>query len=373
MTTRLAGQGISIPMPHYGATIAPAFTNSVFAATGNRVAQIGAVWFPDRTGSKSIRRVQFRFGAVTKAGGSALTVSLQDVDLVNGPVIRPDGTADQTVAIANADAGFAANAWYRTNTLSADRTVNYGDLLAVVFDYDGAGRLGADTVSIAGLGLSSGVNFPINQQAAFVTLTAGTWAVTNAITNIVLEFSDGTFGTLLGSVPASAVNSHAYNSGSTPDEFAMKITPNVDISVDGLGVATAFATGANAELVLYTNTTATQTVVIDQNATINTSVRPLMRAVPETDWSASTDYYVAIKATTANNVTVYSVDVSQVDFLDLHPGWFGRECTYATRVDAGAWTETTTRRLLAWYNVCSVPTAGGGGGLAANPVRGFVV
>ncbi len=370
-TTAFTGMGITIP-PAIGLTLAPAFTNFQINVTGAKSAMIGSVFF-NGTGTKDIERLQFRFGSVTKAGGSAMTLSLQDVDTANGPVIRPDGTQDQTVAIANADAGFAANTWYRTGTLSANRTVSNGDLLAMVLEFDGGGRLGADTVSLSGLALSSGVTYPINQQGSCVDDNTGsTWTVRNVLPCIILEFSDGTFGTFWGSIPAKTVNTHAFASNSGADEYALKITTPFELDLDAVGGFVAPGTGANFDLVLYSGTTALATCSVDANAINSTSPRPITRSFePETGLSAG-DYYVSFKPTTTTNITVYSYDVDNVAFLDLL-GPFGREITYATRVDAGSWTETTTRRLFAWAGLSGVPTAGGGGGgLAANPIRGFV-
>jgi len=117
-------------------------------ATGEMAAFCGRVWFSARSGTKNLSRVGFRFGAVTKSGGSGLTVSLQDVTLSAGPPMQPDGTQDQTVAIANGNASFASNTWIRTGTFSASRTVTYGDLLAVNVEYDGGGRTNPDSVIV---------------------------------------------------------------------------------------------------------------------------------------------------------------------------------------------------------------------------------
>lgn len=365
-TVPLTGQGIMIPPGHYNATMAPSFSNVTFDATGDKVAMIGRVWEKDRgaSGTKAIRRIQFRWGAVTKAGGSGITLSIQDVDTANGPIIRPDGTPDQTVAIAAADV--TASTWHRSNALSADRTVSHGDLIAVVFEFDGGGRLGADSYALAGVALSSGVLYPVNQQGAFVNYDGATWAFNNVMLNIVLEFSDGTYGTLQGALPASAINTHAFNSGSTPDEYAMKLTPEWECDIDAIGAGVAPATGANFDMVLYSGTTVEQTVSVDQNATINTSVRPTTLPIPLENLAANSDYYISVKPTTTNNVTVYSFDVNDVAFLDLLGPW-GNEMTYATRTDSGSWTETTTRRLFAWAQLAGVPSAAGGSNVIQSP------
>jgi hypothetical protein len=142
--------GLFFPSPVQNMGTAPGFANSLLIdATGEKIAFIGRFWNKDRA-TKNITKVGFCFGAVTKAGGSGLTVSLQNVNLGAGPPFRPDEIQDQTVAIANGDAAFATNTWYQTAALSTNRTVAFGELLAVVIEYNGAGRLGSDSVVVRG-------------------------------------------------------------------------------------------------------------------------------------------------------------------------------------------------------------------------------
>ena len=333
------------------------FNNTVIDATGEKIAYVGRVWFAERTGTKAIRRVGFRFGTVVKAGGSALTVSLQDVTTATGPPAQPDGTPDETVAIANADAGFASNLWYRTNALSADRTVTYGDLLSLVIEFDGAGRLGADAVNIA-YGANGGY-FPIQSGVLFTA----SWAnFASRGGNSVLEFDDGTFGTLDWSNPMTGFNVHTYNSGSTPDEHAMAFTVAAEIKIDGIGVVCGpTGTSADLEIVLYAGTSVLQTLAVDAH-TVPTSGSGWIRGpIPETTLSPGTTYYISAKPTTANNIQANSIDVSDANHLEL---WsLGSAATYSTRTNAGAWAAaTSTRRLLASLRISSINEASSGGG-----------
>lgn len=118
-------------------------TGLLIDATGEKAAFIGRV-----TKTGNIRKAHFWISALTKAGGSAWTASLQDVDLANGPPMRPDGTQDQTAAVSNAS---AAVGWYTTPAFSTDRAVTRGDRLAFVLEFDGSGRLGADSLTLGGL------------------------------------------------------------------------------------------------------------------------------------------------------------------------------------------------------------------------------
>lgn len=328
-------------------TLTPSFTSTAIAAAGDKLAWIGRVWWPDGA-SHDVQRVGFNFGSVTKAAGSAMTISLQDVDLTTGPVIRPDGTQDQTVAIANADAGFTSNVWYRSGTLSANRTCAPGDLVATVLEY--SSYVSADTVSLRNMALTAtGV---LSNQGVFVSQIGGTWATASVTPNVILEASDGTFGTLAGTaIPGLTLNTHAFKSDSAADEYAMAFRVLYPCKIEGAWVILACAANtANFDIVLYQGTTALATVSVDANAgafSVGTH-RPIevVFSSPVT-LSAGTQYYLAVKPTQAtSNVTVNSVDVSAAGHLVCWPG--GTDWNYSARVDGGAWDAvTTTRRLLA--------------------------
>lgn len=354
---QLTGSGLLFPEPPR-VTTAIAFTNATIAATGDKIAMCGRVWFNERTGTKAIRRVGFRFSSLTKSGGSAMTVSLQDVDLSNGPVIRPDGVQDQTVAIANADAGFASSVWYRTNAFSADRTVTFGDMLAVVIEFDGAGRLGSDSIPIGSLLASTGAT-SYNNQGAVVTSIGGTWAAVTAVPNLVLEFTDGTFGTLEGSLPCSVVNTHSIASNTAgADEYACPFQVPFNCKVDGLWANVGAGSTGDFNMILYSGTTALQTVAVDANAlAVTTSARNVFVPIPETVITKNTTYYASVQPSTTNAVALASIDLNSASHLNVWPG--GSNATHTSRVDAGAWaTATTTRRFMAGVRISSIEIPG---------------
>lgn len=332
-------------------------------ATGEKVAFMGRVSFaPGVAGPKDIRNIGFRFGSVTKAGGSALTVSLQDIDLTAGPPARPDGTQDQTVAIANANASFVSNTWITTGNLSADRTVAHGELLAVVIEYDGSGRLSSDTVQISRQGMGNA-----NQVfAPGPALFTASWALSQARNNVVLVFSDGTFGTLDGAWIISGTTAPAISSSTTPDEVALKWTPPFTCKVDGAWLDYQTANAAyDFDVILYEGTTALQTVSVDANAVNSTSQNLHYVSFPETTLTASTAYYLAVRPSTTNNSVQTSFDVASAAHLDLMEG--GQEMHYASRVNAGAWTATTTRRPNFGFRISARDFPSGGGGMLRHP------
>lgn len=355
--TAIPGFGLTLPLlPHIANS--PQFATSAIAATGDKFAWIGRFWHKARA-AKSVRRVGFRFSTVTKAGGSAMTLSLQDVDLAAGPPWRPDGTQDQTVAIANADASFVTNAWYRSGALSADRSVAPGDWLAVVLEYDGSGRLGSDTVSVSGLSVGS-----IQHNTGVSRQVSGTWAVQAYLANVVLECDDGTFGTLMGAVPCSAVSSTAYNTGSAADELAMEFQVPVEVKCDGFVCGIEPGASADFDVVLYdSGGSAVATVGHDANAVRATGAHcfVFVPLASELTLAANSTYRLSVKPTTANSVRVHYYDVSDA----AHFQAFGGEAfKFASRADGGAWATTATRRPWFALSISAVHDGSGGSGLA---------
>jgi hypothetical protein len=350
--TRLPGDGLLYPAPP-NLSLAPGFSGlGLIDATGEKFAALGAVWTPNG-GAKGVRTVGFPFGAVTKAGGSGLTVSLQDVSLTAGFPGQPDETQDQTYAVANGNANFATNAWLQTGNMSADRSVTHGDLLAVVVEYDGGGRLGADSVIVRALGVGVSLHWP-----NCVLKTGGTWASLGTLPGVILGFSDGTFGTLRGSFPCSALNTHAFNSGTAgADEHALAFKVKAPCKSDGGWLF--FAPASNAadfDVVLYDGTASLASKGVDAS-----TLRIAAGGRGDFGWSAGEvvlqpgrQYYLAVKPTQATaNVTAYSYDVSAAGHLGGQDA--GQDFNYSSRVDAGAWAAVTaTRRLLAGVRISSV-------------------
>lgn len=364
--TLVAVRNIYFPSPSVpGASFTSA--TGVIDATGEKYAWIGRVYWADRSvSSRDIRRARFLFGPVTKAGGSGLTFSLQNIDAANGPPGRPDGTQDQTVAIANGNASFASNTYFTTGNLSADRTVSYGELLTAVLEYDGSGRLGSDSVAVYQAG-----NTIFSDGPALFTAS---WATNNGLNGLVFEFADGEVGVLGPSLPLSAATvTLNLSSSTTPDEVALKFTPTFACKVDGLWAAITQGAGADMDLVLYQGTTALQTASVDSNTTKSTSAPAIVEVpIPETTLTAGTAYYVAAKPTTTNQITARFADITSTAVMACLP--CGAAAFYSARTDAGSWSDTTTRYPMLGVRLSAVDngaSAGGSGG--ARLIGGTVV
>ncbi len=340
-------------------------TNSNLDATGEKFAWIGRVWNKDGS-TKDITKVGFRFGAaVIKAGGSGMTVSLQNVDTANGPVHRPDGIQDQTVAIANGDAGFVATAFYMTNAFSANRTVAYGELLAVVLEYDGSGRLGADNVTTAHVG--SAVNDGLDYLGGQVHFAAS-WVAQVGVPILVLEFSDGSFGTLMGHYPIKEATSVTYQMDTTgADEHALEFQVPFDCTFDGFVAVLSMGTGASLDAILLdgSDNVLSSVSVLEKTSVGTANERQALLPMPRVDLTKNTTYRLSMKPTTAAVITIATVEVSAAAHFQGWPG--GEAFRLATRVDGGAWTTVTTKRPLISLMLGRVDVSAGGGGGSGYP------
>jgi hypothetical protein len=338
-------------------TVAPTFQSSAIDASGEKFAWIGPVIWNDPTASKSIRAVGFLAGTIANAGGT-VRVSLQNVDETTMSPSRPDGTQDQTVDFLVS--ALTTDTWYQTGALSADRSVTYGEMLAVVIEFQSF--VAGDIVNVRNPIASSSVATHLSGLSHYSGAPA--WAqVTNALPNIILEFSDGTFGTLLGGFPCSAMSSENLNS-TTPggDEIALKFRVPTERSVIGGYMAVASGgTSRDFDFVLYEGTTARKTLnVISETTMVTAGTFKSFVFSSEQDVSTGVDWYLALKPASASNNTIYTFTVANANHMQAHVG--GTDWVYATRVDAGGWTPTTTKRPLAGLLVSRLHDGAGGGG-----------
>lgn len=334
-----AGQ-FPMPLPAFAAPPLLNITSQLIDATGEKIAFMGYPQSQDI--GKSLVSVGFRFGPVTKAGGSALTVSHQDVSLTVGPPEQPDEVIDGQAAIANANAAFVSSAWIDVAAFDVPRTITAAPF-AIVIEYDVAGRLGADSVILTG---HNSVSANVVNSIGTASLKTASWAAIGNLQNILFVFGDGTFGSFLDAYPCETLNITAYNTGSAVDEFALEFTVPVPIKVNAVWVSAVVPANSNPDIVLYDGITVMTTVSIDANLAGSTSIpRPIRVPLPtEQQLDPGHTYRLALKPTTATNVTVYDFTVNNANHLQAWPG--GTAFYLATRVDAGAWTSIPTRRPL---------------------------
>lgn len=307
-------------------------------------------------GTKSITKVAFRPRTVISGSGSGCTLSLQDPSTSAGPPVRPDGTQDQTVGFLLS--ALTGGTLYMTGALSASRSISQGDPICVAIEYDGSGRLGSDSLTLASYGREALTTAGSPMTTLF---SAGSWAAGtgNRVAVMFFENTDGTYGWIDGGFIETMNGSQAYNSGSGTDEYALKFSLPTNGTIDGIRIALSVAAGADFDIVLYEGTTALVTKSIDANNWDGTTSQGIsVVPIPATSVTASTTYYLAIKPTTANNVTLAHATVANSAYWGVYPqgtGWIR-----SGRVDGGSWSDSAT--LRPFIQVRFTPTSGGGGG-----------
>lgn len=362
---RLEGSGIINPRPHDGSGNPPAYTQVQIDATDEKVAHCGQIVWENGTGSKSIQNVAFRLGTVTKTGGSNILVALQDISTTAGPPLQPDGTDDQTVQVPSAD--YSANSWIETNNLSANRTVNFGDYVCAVWTFDGA-RAGSDLFNI------NGVAAAVNTQSLATSVVVSSlsasvpWVIVSQFPTVAFKFSDGTYGKLMEGMPYNAINTHTFNSGSTPDERALAFYPRIPMKIDAIWLAYTSPNGGSAgTLSLYEGTTALETISISSITTASQgTAKVFISTITERELTVGTTYYVGY-APGSTNASAFSVGAENMEIKALLHG--GRSHGYTQRTDAGAWdTIVSTQTFLAGYRISSLSdTTGSAGGTVGLP------
>jgi len=366
MLTRLGGEMI------YGASIFSETptgysATTAIAASTTRLHVLGRMWNGDRA-AKNISKIYWRFGAVTINAASVLRVSIQAVSLTAGPPGRGDGTVIRSGTVAGSDAKFATNTWYPGVSLGSVYAANYGDLFAVVFELTTFNA--SDSVIVSGVPSASLVTYPSGSANFFVSEVGGVFTLGATVPVILFEFDDGTFGTFGGTLPFSNVAATAFNSGTTPDEYCLEFSMPLPCTICGALVYLAVAAGADFSVILYSGTTALQTVSVDASTiSVATNGRWYYVEFPETDLSASTTYRIAVRPDTANNVTLTYLDVEVATHFQAHP--VEQNFCVNTRTNAGAWgSPTTTRRYHILPKFSRFDNgAGGSGGMIMSRVR----
>lgn len=288
-------------------------------------------------------------------------LSLQGVDASGNPdgTIKGGGSpASVTITPGAGDTG--AFAW---KTLDNSYAASRGEFLAIVFAYTGSKTI--DSSNRVSWSLNVGTlernNFP---YATFNDNGSRT------------RYETSIFGYASASkaygFPAKDCSTLAYNSGSSPNEYAMafNIPTTFCATYTVVGVRFPILPGASTTLdaKLYSGTGAGDTTVL-QSVTFDSDVvqaAATMKVVElyfdESTLStlnAGSGYRLSIVPGSATNQTLVYVDVSAVADWDAMP--YGQQVWTSTRA-GGNWTDVTTRRLVMELILADVTQAAGGGG-----------
>lgn len=321
---------------------APAFAQLLCDASGEKAAVVFRV---PKTGT--LDKFEFMTGTVTVNASSQIRCSFEDVSAANGD---PDGTQDQYRDIAGS--AMVSSGWNVPGLMTSDgtdtgvkRAVTRGQVLAAVVGY--STFTAADIVNVSTLS-----NFPTVVGFPYADHLVGVpaWSKQTNYPVIALKYNDGTYEYLGVNVwPISAFNTLTLNTGTSPDEIGNIFQCPFPCRASGARVMINTAgAGRDFDVVLYDSdgTTALQTINVDADIQRNAGgiwVDDLLFSATQV-LLANTNYRVVIKPTTASNINAYDVTVAAAAIMDAFPG--GQNWQRTERTDAGAWTQTTTKRVM---------------------------
>jgi hypothetical protein len=350
----VAVYGVWVPMPN-GNGNQGAQTYLINAAT-HKYASCGVV-----TKTCTLNTAGFKLSTVNT--GDTLKVSFQDIDTTTGD---PDGVIDQygTVAIT---AGTDDNKWIDGTTSPAlgsitsggngsgsGRSVTIGDTVCLVREFNSfvAG-------SMYFLRYESQLNGWDPQMTVYDDGYNGTsWDKKAETPSFGLGCDDGTWQFMEGVSPFTAtMQTISYNSGSAADEIALRFKFPFKTKLGGVRFWTNLA--GDADVVLYSGTTALATVSLDNNVRRTTNAVYTNAQFQDYTLDADTVYRVALKPTTGTNIVLNYNNVQSNPIFDIVGG--GRELYWSSRVDAGSWTDTTTRRPFISLNLVAFDSGAGSG------------
>jgi hypothetical protein len=300
-------------------------------AAGEKAAML--VQVPE-TGTLDV--VGFKLGTVITPVD--LKVSFQDLD-ANG---IPDGTIDQFRVVPSAQV--VSNAWITTASLTSDgteggtkRSITRGQWVAVVVEFDSAtGNL--NVLNESADGPAGGV------ASRFIT---GAWENVSFGVCVALRYTGQTNYTLIpGVYPVKSFNSTiSFNSGSTPDEYALRFQIPFRCRLDAVRVL--FDPDNPVDLVLYdASNNVVKTITVPTGVDQHTGLGYMdYLFVTRPTIEANTTYRMAVKPTTGSNVQILTLSVDSAAVMAAFPPG-GGQWFLSTRTDGGSWTDTQTDRPL---------------------------
>lgn len=337
MTLQALPAPIYVPAPPW-VSGTPALSGVTIDASGEKCAMVFRV-----TKTGNISKVGIRFHVVTTP--QDIKLSLQDLDLATGD---PDGVVDQSGVIASANV--TANT-FRLATLDSARSVTEGDRLVVVAEFNST----VGNVQITRWGQTA-MRFP------YLTNFTTSWAKDNSSPVLALEYDGGTYSAIPGVWPLSAITGVAFHSGSSPDERGLKFRLPFPCRVRGVWAHMTASAGGNFDAKLYDSdgSTVLKSVSVDGDeakATGGSAAVFFWFASPQT-LDADTFYRITLLPTTGTSVTLTEFDVASSAIMDALEG--GQDFHHTSRVDAGAWTDTTTKRPFMGLIVDQLDDGAGG-------------
>lgn len=292
---------------------------------------------------------------------SRLTLGIMDLD--SGGL--PDGTFDVSKELTSAS-GYTANAinGFLLDT-AGSKSVTDGNAYALVAKWTAYG--GADSIQIT----TSNMTRAVHPYGVVDTGSGATKQIDGDI-RIMLEFADGTIGYFSAQTVIQA-STMSWNSGSTPDEYAMIFQFPFPFQICGMEGA-IYSLSGDFEVLLYSDPEGTPsvelTLTVDKDNTHSGG-----DSFSGFNWastfngSANTKYAVALRPTSASGITSRYISVGSGNSqLFVGSSIFGTNGYMGTRSNQTGAFSTTTYQLPAWgLRLTGFDAGGSGGGLQVHP------
>lgn len=308
-----------------------------------------------------------RLGFLTSSLASTpdFKISLQGVNSSGNPDGTIKGGGSPASAVFNPTSlGWTSDSWHWI-TLDNSFAAAPG-YYSIVVAYE-SGTIGASNR----LTISTSLGNSRSQMPYGIVTDAGTRS-----RQVTLPlFGWGTASKAYGT-PLKAVTGRSVNSGSTPDEYAVRFNLPAGygdtFKIMGGRLAGFLGAASTMAVKLYDasdNVLADVTHDTDLFGGLAAPIDIYFDDTSLTDLSFATTYRLAFVPQDATNQTLYEMEVDSAADWDAWPG--GQDFMLSTRTNAGAWTDTATKRFLAALILSDwTEPAGGGGGSTGGYVIG---
>jgi|WetSurMetagenome_2_1015567.scaffolds.fasta_scaffold154184_2 hypothetical protein len=356
---------IGIPIcPMVGQTnTVNSFSNATLDAAGESISYIGKIFIPGG-GSKTI----------SAAGGGKIvwSTSISSTFLNAGTNVRvgindvnssgvEDGTHDVYADLVGGTDTIATLTVYSTAMEVGSKTITHGDLIAVVIEMTTRG--GADSITV-----SAGNNASWFPHCATDTGSGPTRAASAPCCHII--FDDGTYGWFPDYYGCLITDISTLNLNSTPDEVALVFQLPFACEITQLFAHIgAIATTDDFEIILYSTPSGTPAAIdtfaftgFYAGSTGASADTPFKVVLPTTrTLLANTEYAIAVRPTTTNNITLKSLDFGTGNAAYRAMTTLGTNWYYGSRTNqSGAFAATTTKLPYIGFNFRSIENIAGG-------------
>jgi hypothetical protein len=316
-----------------------------------------------------ITKLGFRYGARTGTPPT-FKISLQGVDGSGNPDGTIKGGGSPASATFTPPASTAWDGTWQWVTLANSYTCARGELLALVIKFDSGTIDGSNNSSFTEL-----VNAGSEAQGFPYAIQNNAGARTKRPLLPVYGYASST--TAYGNPCETAIAKAVFGSTDNPDEVGMTFNLPAGwgdtYKVVGVRFLISPNAGSTLDVTIYDTdgSTVLQRVAYDTDhgTTSTAQYEILFDEATLSTLNFGSTYRVSVAP--AGTITLYGLQVDAAADWDAWPG--GQDFAYSTRVDAGAWTQDATKRLLLELILADVTEPAGGGGGSTRLVNGGLV